>query len=423
MQLPFQLFWRPLCKTSGSRAAHATRRLPGCCERLLVSNRSAPPPRSFLRFTSTKDDEQIVRARLEVPPRTFMTVAIGIFLIWLMIQLSDVILQIFCALLLTAALDPVVTRLEHRGWTRSRAVTVIITVMILGFFGTLALLIPPIVAEGRQLASDLPKYVEDARPYFKNHPDTYAKLQDLVNRRAKDPSLYFSHAREVGVGVGSALTQLLLLITMTAYLLIADGERLLFWIFRYIPSRHRGKIRQALPDISKVVSGYVVGQLITSALFGVFAAIVCLALSVPQAILLAVLAFIFDAVPIVGAILATAPAVLLGLTVSPTAAVIILVLYVVYQQFENHFIVPRVYQQTLQISAFGVLIAVVIGAQLLGIIGALIALPVAAAIPVIERVWREEQPPAPDPTEIGLPRAPWENERPPTRSPYDPGLF
>jgi predicted PurR-regulated permease PerM len=388
-----------------------------------VSNQSAPPPRSFLRFTSVNDDEQIVRARLEIPPRTFITVAVGIFLIWLMIQLSDVILQIFCALLLTAALDPVVTRLEHRGWTRTRAVTVIITLIILGFLGTLALIIPPIIAEGKQLASDLPMYVEQVRPYFKNHPDAYAKLQDLVNRRAKDPSLYFSHAREVGVGVGSALTQALLLITMTAYLLIADGERLLFWIFRYIPARHRGKIRQALPDISKVVSGYVVGQLITSALFGLFAIIVCLALGVPQAILLGVLAFIFDAVPIVGAILATAPAVLLGLTVSPTAAVIILVLYVVYQQFENHFIVPRVYQQTLQISAFGVLIAVVIGAQLLGIIGALIALPVAAAIPVIERVWREEQPPAPDPSDIGLPPAPWENERPPTRSPYDPALF
>lgn len=364
-----------------------------------------------------------MRARLEIPARAFITVALGIFLIWLMIQLSTVLLEVFCALLFTAALDPVVTRLEHRGWSRSRAVTVIITAIVLGFIGFFALIIPPIVAEGKQLAADLPMYVERAQPYFKNHPDAYAKLQDLVNRRSKDPSLYLAHARAVGIGVGSALTQLLLLVTMTAYLLIADGERLLFWIFRYVPSRQRGKIRQALPDISKVVSGYVVGQLITSLLFGVFAFILCVALSVPQAILLAVLAFIFDAVPIVGAILATIPAVLLGLAVSPTAAIIILVLYVIYQQMENHFIVPRVYQQTLQISAFGVLIAVAVGAELLGIIGALIALPVAAAIPVIERVWREEQTSAPDPSEIGLPPAPWEVERPPAESPYNPALF
>ena len=377
----------------------------------------------MLRFTGDNGDDQIVRARLEIPPRTFLTVAGGIFLIWLMIQLSSVLVQVFCALLLTAALDPLVSALQRRGWSRSRAVVVILTLLVLLLIGSMALIIPPIVVEGKQLASDLPTYVEKARPYFRNNPNAYARLQNLVNERAKDPTLYFSNAREIGIGIGSALTQLLLLVTMTAYLLIADGERTLFWIFRYLPSSQRSKIRQALPDISRVVSGYVAGQFITSALFGVFAFILCTALSVPQAILLAVLAFIFDAIPIVGAVLATAPAVLLGLTVSPTVAIIILVLYVVYQQIENHFIVPRVYQQTLKISAFGVLIAVVIGAQLLGIIGALIALPVAAAIPVIERVWREEQPAAPDPSELGLPPAPWEGEAPTVERVFDPAHF
>jgi len=382
-----------------------------------------PSPRTLLRLTSADGDEQTIRTRLEIPPRTIMTVAVGIFLIYLTIQLSSVLLQIFIALLFTAALDPVVTRLERRGWTRSRAVTVIISVTVLVIVGVFALIIPPIIGEGKQLSSDLPMYLERARPYFDGHPDAYVKLQDLVNRRAKDPSLYLSHARAVGIGIGSALTQLLLLVTMTAYLLIADGERSLFWLFRYLPQRHRSKIRQALPDISKVVSGYAVGQLITSAAFGIFAFIVCTALSVPQAILLAVLAFIFDAVPIIGAFLATIPAVLLALTVSPTAAAIVLVLYVIYQQVENQFIVPRVYRQTLQISAFGVLIAVVVGAQLLGVIGALIALPVAAAIPVIERVWREEQPTAPDPSELGLPPAPWEGEKAKAASPFDPAQF
>lgn len=381
------------------------------------------PARPALRFADENGEEQNVRARLEIPPRTFLTVAIGIFLIWLLIKLSSVLLLVFMAMLLTAALDPVVTRLEKQGWTRSRAATVIIATLIVLFVGSLALVIPPIVSEGRQLASDLPSYVERAQPYFKNHPDAYAKLQDLVNRRAKDPSLYLSHAQAVGIGVGSAVTQLLLLISMTAYLLIADGERLLFWLFRYLPHHQREKIRKALPDISKVVSGYVVGQFITSALFGIFAVIVAFALGVPQAILLGVFAFVFDAVPIIGAVLATAPAVLLALTVSPTAAVIMLVLYVIYQEFENHIIAPRVYQQTLQISAFAVLIAVVVGAQLLGVIGALIALPVAAAIPVIERVWREEQPAAPDPVELGLPPAPWEAEKPETAKAFDPAMF
>jgi predicted PurR-regulated permease PerM len=376
-----------------------------------VSNtggRSDPTSRPFLRFSAVDSDDPAVRARLEVPPRTIATVAIGLFLIWLVIQVASILLLVFLALLLTAALDPLVSRLERRGWKRSTAVSALLVAFVAIVLGTLALVIPPMVHQGQQLAADLPDYVVRAKPYFKGHPDAYARLQDLVNRRAKDPSLYLSHARGVGLTVGSVLTKTLLIVTMTAYLLIADGERTLYWVFRYLPVRQRTRIREALPEISRVVSAYVVGQLITSALFAAFALAVCLALGVPQAILLALLAFIADAIPIIGATLATAPAVLLALTVSPSKAIVVLVLYIVYQQVENHVIVPRVYKNALQISSFGVLLAVALGAQLLGIIGALIALPTAAAIPVIERIWREEQPPAPDPSDIGLAPAPWE---------------
>jgi predicted PurR-regulated permease PerM len=104
--------------------------------------------------------------------------------------------------------------------------------------------------------------------------------------------------------------------------------------------------------------------------------------------------------------------VLQALTVSPTTAIVVFALYAAYQRVENHVIVPRVYRSTLQSSSFGVLVAVAIGAQLLGVVGALIALPAAAAIPVIERIWPEEQGAAPTPDEVGLAPAPW--EAPPT---------
>jgi predicted PurR-regulated permease PerM len=358
---------------------------------------------------SESSDEPVVRARLEVPPRTIATVAIGLLLIWLLIRLSGVLLEVFLALLLTAALDPLVTRLERRGWKRSRAVGILLLLFFGTLIGVLMLAVPAMVREAQQFGNDLPTYVERARPYLKNHPEAFARLQDFANRRAQDPSLYLSHAEAVGRGILGGLLKLLLLITMTAYLLIADGERTLFWVLRFLPVRQRSKVRQALPEISHVVSAYLTGQLITSALFAVFALVTCFALGVPQPFLLALLAFVADAIPIIGATLATIPAVLLALTVSPTAAAIVLVLYVVYQQVENHFIVPRVYRSALQISSFGVLLAVAIGAQLLGIVGALIALPIAAAIPVIERIWREEQEPAPDPAEIGLAPPPWES--------------
>jgi predicted PurR-regulated permease PerM len=151
-------------------------------------------------------------------------------------------------------------------------------------------------------------------------------------------------------------------------------------------------VRQALPEISKVVSGYLAGQVITSLLFGIFTFTVLSIAGVPQPLFLALLAGILDAVPIVGVFIATIPAFLLALTVSVPAAIAVLIAYVVYQQIENYVIVPRVYRNTLQISSFAVLIAVIIGSELLGIVGALIALPIAAAIPVVERVWIQPMP-------------------------------
>ena len=299
--------------------------------------------------------------------------------------------------MLTAALDPFVTRMERRGWKRSSAVSALLVGLLVIVTGVLLLTVPAMIRDGQQLASDLPTYVERLRPYFKNHPASYARLQDVVNKRAKDPSLYLSHARTLGQTVGLVLTQAILLLTMTAYLLIADGERMLFWLFRYLPARQQVNIRRALPELSRVVGAYLVGQLITSALFAFFAVAVCLTLGIPEAILLALLAFVADAIPLVGAMIATVPAVLLAWTVSPSGRSSCWSLYVVYQQIENHFIVPRVYKNTLQISSFGVLLSVAIGSASAGDHCRARRPADRGRFAVIERIWREEQPTAPSP--------------------------
>ena len=137
----------------------------------------------------------------------------------------------------------------------------------------------------------------------------------------------------------------------------------------------------------------MVGQLITSAMFGLFTSGVLTLVGVPQPVLLALLAALMDAIPIAGILIATVPAALLALTESWMAAAIVVAAYFAYQQVENYLIVPRVYRGTLQISSFAVLVAVLVGGQLLGILGVLLALPVAATLPVVERIWRGE--PAP----------------------------
>ena len=201
-----------------------------------------------------------------------------------------------------------------------------------------------------------------------------------------DPQAVASRFLAAGTGLFRGISAFLIVLVMTAYLL-ADGERIYDWTVRYLPHEQRVRVRQALPEISRVVSGYLLGQFLTSLLFGIFAYVVLSILGVPQPLLLAILAAVADAIPVVGVVIATIPAVLLALTVSPSVAGIVLALYLAYQQVENYLIVPRVYRGTLELHPFAVLIAVLVGAQLLGVLGVLLALPIAAAVPVIERIW------------------------------------
>ena len=116
------------------------------------------------------------------------------------------------------------------------------------------------------------------------------------------------------------------------------------------------------------------------------------AAGVPQPLFLALLAAIGDAIPIVGVTAVTIPTVLIAATVSIQTGIIVLAAYLIYQQLENYLLVPRIYQSTLNISSFAVLVSVLIGSALLGIVGALLALPIAAVIPALEDIWLEDNP-------------------------------
>ena len=331
------------------------------------------------------------RTQIEIPMRTVARIILTLSLIWLVGQLFSVILTFVIALMLTAALAPAVNWLEHRGVKRMLAVAITMLIMLAGIALLVFLLLQPVIDEGRQFADDFPTYVDKVSSRFDTSvPDLYDRIQETAKRlQANDLVGPVANIISVGRSLFTGASNALLVLVMTAYLL-SDGRRIYLWLVRYLPDGQEAKVRRALPEVSNVVSGYVVGQLATSFLFGLFSYIILTAVGAPQALFLALIAALLDAVPIIGATLATIPAVLLALTVSPTAAIITLVAYLGYQQIENYVIVPRVYRGTLQISSFAVLIAVLIGSQLLGVLGALLALPAAAAVPVIERVWITE---------------------------------
>ena len=327
-----------------------------------------------------------VTVRHELPLRTIITVLAVLAVLWLLAQLWTLLLSLFVAFLLTAALDPPVSRLERRGVPRVASVAIIVLAFAGAIAGGLVLVVPPLVEQGNQFADAFPGYLDRLRQLTQANPEVFARLQAVAASGEANPQAVASRFLAAGTGLFRGISAFLIVLVMTAYLL-ADGERVYDWAVRYLPQGQRVRVRQALPEISRVVSGYLLGQFVTSLLFGIFTFVVLSVVGVPQPLLLAILAAVADAIPVIGVIIATVPAVLLALTVSLPAAGIVLALYLAYQQVENYVIVPRVYRGTLELHPFAVLIAVLVGAQLLGILGVLLALPIAAVVPAIERIW------------------------------------
>jgi predicted PurR-regulated permease PerM len=333
-----------------------------------------------------RHDQRQVVSKLELPARTIARVIITLVIIWLLTRLWSVLLLGFIALLVAAALDPAVRRLERRGFKRPLAVGTVFLTLVAGIVLVLGLVVPPLIDDGREFAQELPGYVDDAQSILNQNPDIYQRLHEASQRGAADPTAIFGGLLTFSFGLIGAISNTLIVLVLAIYILV-DGARIYSWMVRYLPVKQRERLDRAIPEVSSVVSGYVAGQTLTSALFGIFTFILLTALDVPQALFLAILAAFADAIPIAGVVIATIPAVLLAFSVSVPAAIIVFAAYMVYQQIENYIIVPRVYKNTLQISSFAVLVAVLVGGELLGIIGVLLALPIAAAVPVLERIW------------------------------------
>ena len=324
--------------------------------------------------------------RIELPFRTIFKVILTLAILWFLWTINGILLQLFVAALLAAAMYPPIQWMVRRGVPKVIAVILVVLAVLLVLAGAIFIIAQPLYDQGSQLIDDLPTYLDRLQAYFRTNQDLYDQLNSAVSSGSSSPSTLFNGVLSVGRGTVSAISTTFIVLILAVYILL-EGGRMMRWLTSDLTWSHRDRVFRLIPELVKVVSGYIIGQLITSAAFGVFCFITLTIADVPQPLLLALLAAFADAIPIVGVPIATIPAVLLGLTVSWEVAVIVLVAYLIYQQFENYVLVPRVYQGTLQISSFAVLLAVLVGTTLLGVLGALLALPVAAAIPVITRVW------------------------------------
>jgi predicted PurR-regulated permease PerM len=309
-------------------------------------------------------------------------------LVQVFLHASDVLALIMLALVFAVGLEPAVARLMAWRLPRWAAVTVVTVIMLAVVLGFLAAAIPPLVAQAGQFLQDLPKYLRqmqdhsstlgrlDARFHLRDH------LSNLIN--SAGGGTLFGGLLGAGRLVFSAFAATLTVLILTVYLL-ADLPRIRRLIYRLIPGSRRRRAVVIGDEIFGKVGGYVLGNLITSLIAGAGTFLWLVVWHVPYPVLLSIMVALFDLIPVVGAPAAGIIVSLVALTVSVQVAIATAVFYVIYKLAEDYFIVPRVMMHSVDVPATATLVAVLLGGAALGIVGALLAIPVAAAVRLLLR--------------------------------------
>jgi len=317
-----------------------------------------------------------------------ITLFVGV--IWLAFLLQRQIMWVVIAFFFTLALNPAVEFLSKYMPKKSRGAAS--ALVVFGSFAAgvlvIAAFIPSIVSQSGDFINDVPKTIQTVAE--SNTPVgrlivRYDVLQYVQNHQDKIVAWIGEYSTPVLSGLRSALSSLVGVLTVISltYFMLAEGAD---WVSKLARSRYGKRLKKAEPvlgDMYQSVSGYVAGNLATSALAAITASIMLFILGVPYAIPLGIVVGIFDLLPLVGATIAAIIVLFFCLFQSMTTAIIMLVFFLIYQQIENQFLQPMVYAKTVQISPLVVFLAALFGASLAGLIGALIAIPVAASVKIV----------------------------------------
>lgn len=295
------------------------------------------------------------------------------------------------AVLIAVALSPVVARIEKKGASRGVAVVVLASVLVLLGATAAFFVVPPLTSQVASMWKELPA-LRQSIAHTLERGGLGARIVLPLFDLPRSPALDSWLAKPLAWGPPAIefVVALLVVFVLSIYLLL-DGPKVVAWLLAYAPRAHRRRVGDTIPELFAVVQAYTLGQLIASSLFGTFAFAVLLAFGVPAALPLAVVAAACDVIPVAGILLVTVLAALCALTVSPSTALFVGGLFLLYHLFEAYFLVPHLYGNRLKLSTLTVLLAILAGGALGGIPGAILALPVVAAYPVIEKYWLDER--------------------------------
>jgi predicted PurR-regulated permease PerM len=328
------------------------------------------------------------RIEIRVPTGTILKLLFTAVLVWAGLTLLPELMLLFLSVILAIAIEPVVDWLDRHGLSRSLSVAICALIVLGALTAFVVLILPQTLEQLQEVIRKLPELQQQIRQEITPKDPTLRKWLDASFDLPSGPeaALKLGNLLDVGQATLTGVMTTGVVFVVTLYLVI-DGLRVYAWLLAYVPRKHRAKMAETAQEVCAVIRAYVRGQFVTCALFSVFALIVLTVFRVPAAIPLALFAGLCDVIPMVGIVIAVAPAAVLAIATSKLAALMITAAYLLYHMFENYVIAPRVYGSRLRLSTLTVLLALIVGGELFGLMGAILILPVVAAYPTIERIW------------------------------------
>jgi predicted PurR-regulated permease PerM len=348
------------------------------------------PNEAQIAAASSSQAKETRRTELEVSLsiRTILLVAGVVALAWALASIASVLLILFVSLFSVAVLSPVVTAMERRlHWSRRLSAVVLVLAIVIGI-GALVLVVVQAAADAvRGFSDDLPRIVEEARrsdlgSFINGGSDSLDTLREHASEITSGVATVSGGVADIGVSAIGAITLVFSVLFLTLFGLI-DEPRLRGWIGGLLYRGDRERILQVTDRIVQTTSRYMLGNLAISVICGTVYGVTAVILDVPYPLALAVIAGILDLIPSIGATIAGIIVAIVALSVSPAAFVVFLIVMVVYQQIENYVLQPTIIGKAARISGFTVLASVLAFGALFGLIGAVIGVPIAAALQIV----------------------------------------
>jgi predicted PurR-regulated permease PerM len=317
--------------------------------------------------------------------------SVTLMLLWALYLVRDALLLLYVASLIAIGFGPIVGTIErwrlagrHR-LPRWVAILIVYVTLIGSLVGIGMAVLPPLITQAREFWSDVPVLIQRGQQWLMDR----GLLTDQISvRDAVQQTTTGGTTDAVGTVLGAIWGFVggvfgLLTILILAFYFLVDSSSLVRTFVRLFPRAERERVEDACMRISTKVSAWLGGQLLLAGIIGTTAALGLWLLGVPYFYVLALIAGIGEMIPVVGPLLAAVPAIAVALSVSPSTALFVAIFFLAQQQVENHVLVPKVMERQVGVSAVVVIVALLIGGSLLGIIGAILAVPTAAILQVL----------------------------------------